>query len=158
MPAKTLPEVELFTDGACRRNPGSGGWGVILRFQGQNDVKESTLHGGTMQTTNNRMELQAAIEGLKALKLACRVLLVTDSQYLINGLTQWLDVWKRRRWRTRGGVAIKNQDLWEQLDALAQRHQIRCQWVKGHANHPENERADQLANRGIDEMLSALEL
>ncbi len=140
--------VYLYTDGACRGNPGPGGWGVLLRWKG----RDRTLHGGEPHTTNNRMELTAAIQALAALKRPCRVVLVTDSAYLRNGITQWLPRWKSRNWRTASGDPVKNVDLWQQLEEAASRHEIEWKWVKGHSGHPENDRADELANRGIDEM------
>ena len=142
--------VEIFTDGACRGNPGPGGWGVLLRYNGN----EKTLWGGEPGTTNNRMELTAAIMGLRALRRPCRVRLTTDSQYLKNGLTQWLPGWKRRGWKTAGKKPVKNTDLWQDLDREAARHRIEWHWVRGHTGHAENERADRLANRGIDELLN----
>lgn len=140
--------VEIFTDGVCRGNPGRGGWGVVLRY----GSRERTLHGAERHTTNNRMELLAAIEGLAALKEACRVTLTTDSEYVRQGITKWLAGWKARGWRTASKAPVKNQDLWRGLDVEAARHQISWCWVKGHAGHPENELADALANRGIDEL------
>ena len=138
-------EVQLFTDGACKGNPGPGGWGVLLRFGGQ----EKELCGGDASTTNNRMELTAVIEGLKALKRACPVVITTDSQYVKNGITQWIHNWKRNGWRTAAKKPVKNDDLWRQLDEAVSRHEVTWHWVKGHSGHPENERADELANRGI---------
>jgi ribonuclease HI len=143
-----LKQVEIFTDGACRGNPGPGGWGVLLRFQG----KEKELYGGDPQTTNNRMELQAAIEGLSALSERCEVILTTDSVYVKNGITSWLQGWKQKGWKTAGKKPVKNVDLWQALDEQNQRHQVDWRWVKGHSGHRENEIADQLANRGIDEL------
>lgn len=141
--------VELFTDGACRGNPGPGGWGVILRWKG----REKILYGGEKQTTNNRMELLAAIMGLEALTRPCQVIVTTDSRYLQQGVTAWLPNWKRRQWKTASGEPVKNIDLWQRLDAAVARHQrVEWRWTKGHGGHPENERADQLANRGIDEL------
>lgn len=142
--------VEIFTDGACRGNPGPGGWGAVLRFGDQ----EKHLHGGEILTTNNRMELLAAINSLAALKRSCHVSLTTDSEYVRKGITEWIIQWKKRGWRNSSKQPIKNVDLWQLLDAEAQRHSIEWHWVKGHNGHPENELADQLANRGIDELLA----
>ncbi len=141
--------VEIYSDGACRGNPGPGGWGALLR-SGQH---EKSLWGGEADTTNNRMELMAAIMALESLNRDCVVDLYTDSQYVRKGITEWLDDWKRRGWKTASRKPVKNQDLWERLDAARLRHQVRWHWVKGHAGHPENEIADALANRGIDEIL-----
>lgn len=141
--------VEIFTDGACRGNPGPGGWGAILRFNGT----EKELYGGEAQTTNNRMEMLAAINALASLKRPCRVRLTTDSKYVLQGITEWLAGWKRKQWKNSARQPVKNQDLWMELDRLAEPHQIDWQWVRGHTGHPENERADQLANRAIDELL-----
>lgn len=142
--------VEIFTDGACRGNPGPGGWGVLLRWKGH----EKTLHGGEAWTTNNRMELLAAIMGLEALKRPCHVVLSTDSRYLQQGVTQWLPGWKRRGWLTADRQPVKNIDLWQRLEVAAARHtQVEWRWLKGHSGHEENERADELANRGVDEAL-----
>lgn len=141
--------VEIYTDGACRGNPGPGGWGAILKYDGH----EKCLSGGEPDTTNNRMELLAAIQSLEALKRPCRIRLVTDSQYVRNGITQWMAKWKRNNWRTANRTPVKNSDLWERLDAAASRHDIEWVWVRGHAGHPENERADALARAAIDEML-----
>jgi len=143
-----LKYVEIFTDGACRGNPGPGGWGALLRYGGE----EKELYGGEPETTNNRMELTAAIEALRALSRPCHVTLTTDSAYVRNGITSWLDGWKKKGWRTAGRKPVKNVDLWQALDAQNQRHDVLWQWVKGHSGHPENERADALANRGIDEL------
>lgn len=144
--------VEIFTDGACRGNPGPGGWGVLLRYN--NTEKE--LSGAEQQTTNNRMELMAAIKGLEALKKPCQVRLTTDSIYVKNGITQWLPNWKRKNWKTSNKKPVKNIDLWQRLDAAANglAHEIQWCWVKGHSGHPENERADRLANQAIDEMIA----
>ncbi len=140
--------IELYTDGACRGNPGPGGWGVLLRREG-----EDHHHcGGASNTTNNRMELQAAIEGLRLLSDDSDVLLVTDSQYVRKGITEWIVNWKRNGWRTAAKKPVKNADLWRDLDEQTQRHKIQWQWVKGHSGHAENEIADQLANRGIDQL------
>ena len=138
----------MFTDGACRGNPGPGGWGVLLRF---GDV-ERELFGGDSDTTNNRMELQAAIEGLRALTQPCKVTVTTDSVYVKNGITSWLEGWKKRGWKTAARKPVKNVDLWQALDEQNQRHQVQWHWVKGHSGHAENERADLLANRGIDDL------
>ena len=140
--------VEIFTDGACRGNPGPGGWGVVLRYKD----KEKTLHGGEPHTTNNRMELMAAISGLEALKRPSKVVLTTDSQYVKKGITEWLADWKRRGWKTADRKPVKNVDLWQRLDEVVAKHQVKWHWVRGHTGHPENERADVLANRGIDEL------
>lgn len=142
-------KVELFTDGACKGNPGPGGWGVLLRY-GQN---EKELFGGEANTTNNRMELQAAIEGLNALSRPCEVVLTTDSQYVKQGINQWMAGWKRNGWKTAAKQPVKNKDLWQALDAACVRHQVEWCWVKGHAGHDGNERADQLANRGVESVV-----
>jgi ribonuclease HI len=142
--------VSIYTDGACRGNPGPGGWGVLLIAEGA----EKELWGGERLTTNNRMEMTAAIRGLEALKRQCAVELYTDSQYLRTGIREWLPQWKSRGWKTAGKKAVKNQDLWERLDALNGEHEIEWHWVKGHAGHPGNVRADELANRGIDELIA----
>jgi len=144
----TDPEVVIFTDGACRGNPGAGGWGAILTF----GANEREIWGGEAATTNNRMEMTAAIEALEALKRGCRVELHTDSQYLRNGITQWLQLWKARGWRTMSKGAVKNEDLWRRLDSARERHEVDWRWVKGHAGHEMNERADGLARRGLEEM------
>jgi ribonuclease HI len=143
--------VEIFTDGACRGNPGPGGWGALLRYKG----REKTLHGAEANTTNNRMELTAAIMALEQLKRRCAVRVTTDSQYVMKGVTEWLPNWKRRGWKTADRKPVKNADLWQRLDAAAARHDVSWHWVRGHTGHPENELADRLANQGIDEMLEA---
>ncbi len=140
-----LKTVDLFTDGACAGNPGPGGWGAILRYNGH----EKELRGGNSATTNNRMELTAVIEGLAALKSACAVTVHTDSKYVMDGVTQYLANWKAKGWKTSAKKPVKNVDLWEALDAELQKHQVAWIWVKGHAGHPENERADALARAGI---------
>lgn len=140
--------VEIFTDGACRGNPGPGGWGALLRYGDE----EKELWGGEPETTNNRMELLAAIRALEALSRECKVILTTDSQYVKNGITQWIENWKRKNWKTASRQPVKNVDLWKQLDELVSKHNVEWHWVRGHTGHPENERADQLANRGIDEL------
>jgi len=137
--------VEIYSDGACRGNPGPGGWGALLRTKGV----EKELYGGEADTTNNRMELTAAIRALEALKRPSRVKLYTDSLYVMKGISQWVHDWKRRGWLTADKKPVKNIDLWKELDSLAALHEIEWHWVKGHAGHPENERADQLANKGI---------
>lgn len=142
-----LPQVTVYTDGACRGNPGPGGWGVVLA-SGQH---EKTLYGYEAQTTNNRMELMAAIMALRTLNTPCQVALWTDSQYVRQGITQWIHNWRKRQWKTAAKQPVKNAELWKQLDAEAQRHQIEWHWVKGHSGHPGNERADALANQAIDE-------
>ena len=139
------PVVEIYTDGACRGNPGPGGWGVLLRFNSQ----EKELWGGEAGTTNNRMELMAAIRALEALKRPSQVKLYTDSIYVMKGITEWIHDWKRKGWRTADKKPVKNEDLWRRLDELRAKHDIEWHWVRGHAGHPENERADQLANKGI---------
>ena len=143
-----MKQVEVFTDGACRGNPGPGGWGALLRFQG----KEKVLYGGETSTTNNRMELTAAIKGLEALTKPCAVVLTTDSQYVKNGITQWIINWKKKNWTTSARKPVKNVDLWKHLDELVNKHQVKWEWVRGHTGHAENELADALANRGIDEL------
>jgi ribonuclease HI len=143
--------VEIFTDGACQRNPGPGGWGTILRF----GRHEKEMHGGEPATTNNRMELMAAIQGLESLLRPSSVHLYTDSQYLRRGITEWLPGWKRNGWMTRDKKPVKNVDLWTRLDEAARRHDVQWFWVKGHAGHPENERADALACRGAEEAAAA---
>ena len=137
-------QVDIWTDGACKGNPGPGGWGVLLR-QGRH---EKTLCGGEPQTTNNRMELLAVIQALKALKRRCTVVVHTDSQYVQKGMTEWLPGWKRRGWLTADKKPVKNADLWQELEALVREHSLSWQWVRGHAGDPGNERADQLANQG----------
>jgi ribonuclease HI len=143
--------IELFTDGACRGNPGPGGWGVLLREEGH----EWTLSGSEMNTTNNRMELAAAINGLAYFTKAREIALTTDSQYVRQGITQWIHGWRRNGWRTSAKQPVKNQDLWQALDALAAKHSVSWHWVKGHSGHPENEQADALANAAVDQMLAA---
>jgi ribonuclease HI len=145
--------VEIFTDGACRGNPGVGGWGVLLRYKGE----EKILSGGELATTNNRMEMMAAIQALESLKRPCRVCLTTDSQYVKKGVTEWLADWKRRGWRTSAGKPVKNMDLWQRLDLAVQRHEIEWHWVRGHTGHRENELADQLANQAADEIVNLAE-
>lgn len=141
--------IEIYTDGACKGNPGPGGWGALLRYNGH----EKKLYGSEALTTNNRMELTAAIEALAALKRPSEVSLYTDSQYLRQGMTEWLSQWKKKGWRNSKKEPVKNADLWLQLDELAAKHQINWHWVKGHSGHPENELADALANQAIEELL-----
>jgi len=141
--------VEAFTDGACRKNPGPGGWGVLLRY---ND-KEKQLYGGELDTTNNRMELLAAIMALESLTRPCHVRLTTDSQYVKKGITEWIENWIKRDWKKADKEPVKNVDLWQRLHAAIQRHQIDWQWVKGHNGHTENELADSLANQGVEFVL-----
>lgn len=142
--------VEIFTDGACKGNPGPGGWGVLMVCKGV----EKELWGGERDTTNNRMELMAAIKGLEALKRECEVLLVTDSQYVMKGITEWMVNWKKRGWKAASKEPVKNADLWQLLDEQVGRHKVTWKWVRGHVGHHGNERADQLANRGVDELRS----
>lgn len=143
-------KVEIYTDGACRGNPGPGGWGALLRCKGQ----EKYLKGAELNTTNNRMELTAAIEALAALTKPCEIDLTTDSKYVRDGVTTWLPNWKKNNWRTSQKKPVKNQDLWERLERETLRHVILWHWIKGHSGHPENELADQLANQAIDELLA----
>lgn len=138
--------VHAFTDGACSGNPGPGGWGVVLRY----GEHEKELFGGETQTTNNRMELMAAISALEALTRASEVVVTTDSTYVLKGITEWVAGWKSRGWKTASKQPVKNVDLWQRLDEAVQRHDVRWEWVKGHNGHPENERADELARRGIE--------
>ena len=140
-----MKKVTIYTDGACKGNPGPGGWGAVLQY----GDRTRRLHGGDPATTNNRMELTAAIEALDALKERCEVTLFTDSVYVMNGLTQWLPNWKKRHWRTADGKPVKNQELWQRLDLSAARHAIDWRWVKGHNGDPGNEEADRLANEGV---------
>ena len=140
--------VEIFTDGACKGNPGPGGWGALLRINGQS--KE--LKGSEPETTNNRMEMQAVISALESLKKPCMVQLTTDSKYVLDGVKSWMPNWKKRGWKTASKAPVKNKDLWMQIDVLVQAHDIEWAWVKGHSGHVENERVDKLANDAIDEM------
>lgn len=145
-----MKKVEVFSDGACRGNPGPGGWGTLLRYNGN----EKRLYGGEPETTNNRMELVAAIRGLEALTQRCEVHITTDSQYVKNGITQWMINWKKNNWKTAAKKPVKNVDLWQQLDSLVASHDVHWHWVRGHTGHEGNEIADALANQGIDEMLA----
>jgi len=144
-----MKAVEVFTDGACRGNPGPGGWGALLRYNGT----EKHLYGGEAHTTNNRMELLAAIRGLETMSESCQIDLTSDSQYVRKGITEWLQGWKAKDWKTAAKKPVKNKDLWQLLDTQAQRHRVNWHWVKGHSGHRENEIADDLANQGIDEFL-----
>lgn len=148
-----MKQVEIFTDGACRGNPGVGGWGAVLRYQGV----EKHIYGGELATTNNRMELMAAIQALSLLKHSCKVAITTDSSYLKKGIQEWIIQWQANGWRTAGKKPVKNQDLWQQLWELTQRHHLEWHWVKGHAGHPENELADQLANLGVQAIQEKLQ-
>ena len=144
-----MADIEIFTDGACRGNPGPGGWGALLR----SGSHEKELFGGETLTTNNRMELMAAIQALESLKKEnCKVVITTDSVYVKSGITEWMTNWKKRNWKTAARKPVKNVDLWQRLDSAVTPHSVEWRWVKGHSGHVENERADQLANRGIDEM------
>ena len=146
-----VKQVYIYSDGACRGNPGPGGWGTLIKF---ND-HEKIMKGAEIETTNNRMELMAAIQGLETLTEACEVVLTTDSQYVKNGITEWISAWKARGWKTAAKKPVKNQDLWMRLDAAVNQHEkVDWQWVKGHSGHEENERVDELANQAIDEMLN----
>lgn len=144
-----MQTIEVFTDGGCRGNPGPGGWGALLRYNGH--VKE--LKGAEADTTNNQMELMAAIQAFEALTRPCHVVMTTDSQYVKNGITQWMAGWKKKGWKTAANKPVKNQALWERLDQAIAPHKVEWHWVKGHSGHPENERVDELANLAIDELL-----
>ena len=143
-----MKTVNIYTDGACRGNPGDGGWGVLIKYE--NTSKE--IYGGEKNTTNNKMELMAAIEGLKALNESCKVNLTTDSKYVMQGITSWIDNWKKNNWKSSTKKDVKNKDLWLLLDKYVSMHEIKWFWVKGHSGHKENEIADMLANRGIDQL------
>jgi ribonuclease HI len=145
--------VDIFTDGACKGNPGVGGWGALLRTKG----KEREMYGGEAHTTNNRMELMGAIAALEVLSRPCHIRLHTDSKYVQQGISEWVHAWKQRGWKTSSKQPVKNEDLWRRLDEAVSRHKIEWIWVKGHAGHIENERADQLANRGVEEILNGKE-
>ena len=144
-----MKEVIIYTDGACRGNPGPGGWGALVKF----DTVEKEIFGGQNNTTNNQMELSAAIEGLSILKEPCDVELFTDSKYVMDGITQWIQNWKKNNWKTSAKKEVKNKELWQQLDQLMSYHQVQWHWVKGHSGDPGNEIADLLANKGIDSIL-----
>ena len=143
-----MKTVNIYTDGACRRNTGIGGWGVLIEYE--NTSKE--YFGGEKNTTNNKMELQAAIEGLKVLKEPCNVILTTDSKYVMDGITSWIDNWKKNNWKNAAKKDVKNKDLWIELDSFVVKHNIKWSWVKGHSGHEKNEIADELANKGIDSL------
>ena len=143
-----MNKVEIFTDGACKGNPGPGGWGAILRY----GTTEKEIYGSSKNTTNNIMELTAVIESLKNLKKPCELIITTDSKYVKNGITEWIHNWKKNGWRTAAKKEVKNKELWIELDSLIQIHSISWDWVKGHSGHPENERADLLANVAIEEL------
>ncbi|MCA1805729.1 MAG: ribonuclease HI [Xanthomonadaceae bacterium] len=149
-----MNEVEVYTDGACRGNPGPGGWGVLLRYNGH----EKTLKGAERDTTNNRMELMAAIQALESLTRPCKVQLTTDSQYVQKGITEWIAGWKRRGWKNAAKQPVKNADLWQRLETATHVHEVRWHWVRGHSGHSENERADQLANEAIDDLPACQEI
>jgi ribonuclease HI len=151
-PSRSLPRVELYTDGACSGNPGPGGWAYILKHPASGKEKEGA--GAELVTTNNRMELKAVIEGLSALSARSQVDLTSDSQYVLKGLREWLPQWKERGWKTASRKPVKNQDLWEQLDALLQQYELRFHWIRGHNEHPENERADRLAVAAREALVS----
>ena len=144
-----MKQVIIYTDGACRGNPGPGGWGALIKY----DSVEKTIFGGQANTTNNQMELSAAIEGLAVLKEPCNVELFTDSKYVMDGITQWIQNWKKNNWRTAAKKDVKNKELWQKLDKLIARHQVQWRWVKGHSGDAGNEAADLLANKGIDSIL-----
>lgn len=144
-----MKHVYIYTDGACRGNPGPGGWGALLRYGSH----EKIISGAENHTTNNRMELTAAIQALAAMREPCKIELYTDSKYVQKGISEWISAWKKRGWKTSDKKAVKNADLWQALDYEANRHQVTWHWVKGHSGHPENERADEIANLAIDELL-----
>lgn len=145
-----MKKIDIYSDGACKGNPGPGGWGALLRYSD----KEKQIYGGELDTTNNRMELRAAIEALSLVKEPCEVTLTTDSDYVRRGISEWIRTWKQNGWRTSNKQAVKNRDLWQRLDELASIHKIQWVWVKGHSGHPENELVDQLANRGVAEIMA----
>ena len=146
-----MKKILIFTDGACRGNPGPGGWGALLRY----DQHEKKLYGAESHTTNNRMELTAAIKALESIQEFCHIELTTDSEYLRKGITEWIHKWKKNQWKTTNKGLVKNRDLWQTLDALVQQHKITWHWIKGHSNHPENDLADALANQAIDDLLNS---
>ena len=144
-----MKDVIIYTDGACRGNPGPGGWGALIKF----DIAQKEIFGGQANTTNNQMELSAAIEGLSTLKEPCNVELFTDSRYVMDGITQWIQNWKKNNWKTSSKKEVKNKELWQKLDQLMTYHHVKWRWVKGHSGDPGNEKADRLANKGIDSIL-----
>lgn len=145
----TSNKVEIFTDGACRGNPGPGGWGALLRYNGS----DKSISGAEADTTNNRMEMTAVIEALKTLKRPCKVVITTDSKYVKDGITQWIENWKKRGWKTAAKKPVKNIDLWQAMDELVSKHDVTWHWVKGHSGHIENEHVDDLATSAIDDLL-----
>ena len=155
-----MSNVEIYTDGACKGNPGVGGWGALLRYRATRgatgNISEKELFGGEPHTTNNRMELMAVIEALRSLTRTCEAVVYTDSSYVQKGISEWIHAWKRNGWRTADRKPVKNADLWVMLDDLARQHHVHWRWVKGHAGHVENERADQLANRGVESILAKI--
>ena len=144
-----MKQVIIYTDGACRGNPGQGGWGALIQYEGT----EKEVYGGVAETTNNQMELSAAIQGLKALKEQCNVDLFTDSKYVMDGITKWIHNWKKNNWKTAAKKEVKNKELWQQLDQLMEHHEVQWHWVKGHSGDVGNEMADLLANKGIDSLI-----
>lgn len=149
-----MQKVTIYTDGGCRGNPGPGGWGAVLQYQGEQGLVEKELKGNQLETTNNQMELMAAIEAFKILKRPCAIKLYTDSVYVRDGITEWIQNWRARGWKTANKKPVKNMALWQQLDALNQTHSVDWKWVKGHAGNPGNERADALANAAMDELMA----
>lgn len=149
-----LPHITIYTDGACKGNPGPGGWGALMQYQQKTGLKEKEIYGGELLTTNNRMELMAVIKALQLLKKACAIDLYLDSQYVRQGMLEWIENWKKNGWKNAQKKPVKNADLWQELDLLRARHEINWRWVKGHAGDPGNERADELANMGVEEVLA----
>lgn len=152
MPA--LPQITIYTDGACKGNPGPGGWGALLQYKQKTGLAQKEIYGGELLTTNNRMELMAVIQALRTLKKTCTIDLYMDSQYVRQGMLEWIENWKKNGWKNAQKKPVKNADLWQELDLLRQKHKINWHWVKGHAGNPGNERADQLANMGVDQVLT----
>lgn len=151
-PSLPLPRITIYTDGACKGNPGPGGWGALMQYAKKNETVQKEIFGGEPQTTNNRMELMAVIQALALLKKPCQIDLYMDSQYVRQGMLEWIENWKRNGWKTAQKKPVKNAELWQQLDTLRQKHHIEWHWVKGHAGDPGNERADELANLGVEEV------